>query len=107
MNKSLVLLLVLLVSTVVSSDGLSSVRNVRAAIKHNPVAQKFIRGAVLLSTSALLLMPSVPAEVLASEASNSPQVIQQLSTATAAQDLISLHDIYQDFSYGRPRITCA
>lgn len=101
MKKSWVLLLVLLVGTVVSSDGLASVHNMQAAIKRNPVAQKFMRGAAVLGTSVLLLTPSMPAEVLVRDAGNFPQAIQQPSPATGERDLISLQEIYRDFSYSK------
>ena len=100
MKRFWVIVLVLLVSIAVcSASGLASVAGMKTAIKHNPVITKLVRGTAVLGTGALLLMPIVPVEVLAKDVAHPAQLIQQSSPAKAKQDLISLHEIYREYSY--------
>ena len=100
MKRFWVIVLVLLVSIAVcSTSGLAAVAGMKTAMKRNPVITKLIRGTAVLGTGALLLMPTVPVEVLAKDVANPAQLIQQSSPAKAKQDLISLHKIYREYSF--------
>ena len=98
------LVLVLLMGVTVGS-GLATGVGVKEAITRHPVAKRFIKNTLALGTSAFLLVNSVPAEVLAQEAANPAQVIQQSSPATAEQERISIlaidYDYYEESDYER------
>lgn len=101
MKRSVILLLAGAICTSGwNASSLAAGASWREAIRHNPVTSKLVKGVGSLVAGALLLGSSVPVAAVAQDVSH-PYQLSQLSSALAVQDLISLHDIYQDFSYDR------